>query len=73
MFIAKKQFSSNQGTFRRGDEVPAEIAARYSRNVEEVGGKPAKAKAEPKVEEVVVQEEILTEDSASVEVEAEEE
>lgn len=67
MFIAKKYFETNKGSFKKGAEVPADIAARYARNVEEVvTEKPKKAKKE-------VKEEILTEESGSVEVETEEE
>ena len=68
MFIAKKYFETNKGSFKKGAEVPADIAARYARNVEEVvTEKPKKAKKEE------VKEEILTEESGSVEVETEEE
>lgn len=73
MFIAKKLLETNAGVFRRGAEVPADIAARYSRDVEEVvtevvEAKPAKAK-KAKKEEIV--EEILTEDSSDVSVDEE--
>lgn len=68
MFIAKKLLETNAGVFKRGAEVPAEVAARYSRDVEEVitETKPAK-----KAKKEVV-EEILIEDSADVSVEEEE-
>ena len=69
MFIAKKYFETNKGSFKKGAEVPADIAARYARNVEEVvTEKPKKSKKKEEVKE-----EILTEESGSVEVETEEE
>lgn len=85
MFIAKKTFSSKFGTIRRGEEVSAEVAEAYWRNVEEVQSvvtevveKPKKAKkvekVEPEVQEETIEEEVLlTEVSADVEIETSEE
>jgi len=35
-FIAKKYFETNKGSFKKGEKVPADIAKRYFRDVEEV-------------------------------------
>jgi hypothetical protein len=60
MFIAKKFFETNRGPFKKGAEVPAEIAERFADVVEEVdtpGG---------------VKEELLLETPSSVIVEIDE-
>jgi len=62
-YIAKKYFETNKGQFKKGDEVPADLAKKYYRDVEEVlvkkvGVKEIKVKKvqEVKVQEVKVQE-----------------
>ena len=37
MYIAKKYFETNKGSFKKGEVVPNELAEKYLRNVELVG------------------------------------
>lgn len=71
MYRTTKLIETNRGVFRKGVEVDADIAKRYSRYVEEVK-KPKKAKKQ-KVEKVEApKEELLIETPSAVEVEVEE-
>ena len=65
MYIAKKYFETNKGQFKKGQEVPADIAVRYIREVNLVNGV---------INETVpqVEEELLIETPQAVEVVVEE-
>ncbi len=57
MYIAKKYFETNKGSFKKGDVVPNELAEKYLRDVELVGS---------------VKEELLVETPSKVDVIVEE-